>query len=153
MPEERNYPEIAKRYARDVVAGRIPAGLSIRQQAQRFLEELKASRKKAFPFRFDEGKASRVCKFIERLPHTKGKWARAATPTIDLEPWQIWILVCTFGWLRKRDGLRRFRVLFVIVPRKNGKSALSAGVALYMFCADDEFGAEVYSGATNEKQA
>jgi phage terminase large subunit-like protein len=44
-------------------------------------------------------------------------------------------------------------VLFVVVPRKNGKSALSAGIALYMLCADGEFGAEVYSGATNEKQA
>src|SRR5438067_454298 len=51
------------------------------------------------------------------------------------------------------SGLRRFRVLFVIVPRKNGKSALSAGIGLYMLCADDEFGAEVYSGATSEKQA
>jgi phage terminase large subunit-like protein len=39
------------------------------------------------------------------------------------------------------------------VPRKNGKSALSAGIGLYMLCADGEFGAEVYSGATNEKQA
>jgi phage terminase large subunit-like protein len=44
-------------------------------------------------------------------------------------------------------------VLFVVVPRKNGKSALTAGIGLYMFCADNEAGAEVYSGATNEKQA
>jgi phage terminase large subunit-like protein len=94
----------------------------------------------------------RVCRFIEKLPHTKGKWARAKE-TIRLEPWQIWILCCTFGWLRKTTGLRRFRVLFVVVPRKNGKSALSAGIGLYMLCADGEFGAEVYSGATNEKQA
>jgi phage terminase large subunit-like protein len=86
------------------------------------------------------------------LPHTKGKWARSKD-TIRLEPWQIWILCCTFGWLRKASGLRRFRVLFVVVPRKNGKSALSAGIGLYMLCADGEFGAEVYSGATNEKQA
>jgi phage terminase large subunit-like protein len=53
----------------------------------------------------------------------------------------------------KASGLRRFRVLFVVVPRKNGKSALSAGIGLYMLCADGEFGAEVYSGATSEKQA
>ncbi len=30
---------------------------------------------------------------------------------------------------------------------------MSAGVGLYMFACDDEFGAEVYSGATTEKQA
>lgn len=150
--EERNYAAIAKGYARDVVAGKVLAGKSIRLQCQRFIDELKREKSKGFPFRFDAGKAARVCRFIERLPHSKGKWARAKE-TLRLEPWQIWILCCAFGWLRKRDGLRRFRVLTVIVPRKNGKSALSAGIGLYMLCADGEFGAEVYSGATNEKQA
>lgn len=149
---DRDYPAIAQRYAREVTRGKIPACKSIRLQCQRFLDELKAQRSKEFPHRFDADQASRVCKFIERLPHSKGKWARSKE-TIRLEPWQIWILCCTFGWLRKRDGLRRFRVLFVVVPRKNGKSALSAGIGLYMLCADNEFGAEVYSGATNEKQA
>lgn len=150
--EARPYAAIAEQYARDVTKGTIPACQSIRLQAKRFLDELKAQKGKAFPYRFDVDKAARVCRFIERLPHTKGKWARSKD-TIRLEPWQIWILACTFGWLRKADGLRRFRRLFVVVPRKNGKSALSAGVGLYMLCADGEFGAEVYSGATNEKQA
>lgn len=150
--EDRPYVEIAKGYARDVTSGKVLAGRSIRLQCRRFLAELKIEKKKDFPFRFDVEKASRVCRFIERLPHSKGKWARAKE-RLRLEPWQIWILVCTFGWLHKRDGLRRFRVLTVVVPRKNGKSALAAGIALYMLCADGEFGAEVYSGATNEKQA
>lgn len=150
--EQRDYPAIAEGYARDVVAGSIPACKSIRLQCKRFLSELKAQKRKDFPFRFDPEKAGRVCKFIERLPHSKGKWARAKE-TLRLEPWQVWILACTFGWLFKETGLRRFRQLFVVVPRKNGKSALSAGIGLYMFCADGEFGAEVYSGATNEKQA
>lgn len=150
--DTRDYAAFARQYAADVVKGRIPACKSIYLQAARFLDELKRQKGKDFPFRFDEDKAARVCRFIERLPHSKGKWARSKE-TIRLEPWQIWVLACTFGWLRKRDGLRRFRVLFVIVPRKNGKSALAAGIALYMLCADGEFGAEVYSGATNEKQA
>lgn len=150
--EARNYAAIAKGYARDVISGKIPAGKSIRLQCQRFIDELKLEKAKAFPYRFDVDKAARICRFIERLPHSKGKWARAKE-TLRLEPWQIWILACSFGWLRKRDGLRRFRVLTVVVPRKNGKSALAAGIGLYMFCADGEFGAEVYSGATNEKQA
>ena len=149
---ERDYVEIAKQYARDVGTGKIIAGKTLRLQCARFLEELKQQRKRAFPFRLDREKAERVCKFIELLPHTKGKWAREKR-TLVLEPWQIWILVVTFGWLRKADGLRRFRILTVVVPRKNGKSALAAGIGLYMLCADGEHGAEVYSGATNEKQA
>ena len=150
--ESRDFTAIARQYASDVVQSAIPACKSIRLQCQRFLDELGRQPEEDFPHRFDEEKAARVCKFIERLPHSKGKWARKRE-CLRLEPWQIWILACTFGWLRKRDGLRRFRVLFVVVPRKNGKSALSAGIGLYMLCADGEFGAEVYSGATNEKQA
>lgn len=150
--EARPYVEIALGYARDVVSGKIPACKSIRLQAQRFLDELPREAEADFPFRFDRDKGARICRFIENLPHSKGKWA-AKKQTLRLEPWQVWILVCTFGWLRKGDGTRRFRVLFVVVPRKNGKSALSAGIGLYMLCADGEYGAEVYSGATNEKQA
>ena len=152
--EGRDYSAIARQYAGDVTKGSVSACKSIRLQCQRFLDELKAQKGKAFPYRFDEAKAARVCKFIERLPHSKGKWARSGT--IRLEPWQVWILCCAFGWLHKagnRAGTRRFRVLFIVVPRKNGKSALSAGIGLYMLCADGEYGAEVYSGATNEKQA
>lgn len=148
----RDHVAIATQYARDVDRGRIPAGVVVRQQCRRFLDELKTSRRREFPFRFDAEKAARPCRFIEKLPHSKGRWA-AKKETIRLEPWQVWILCATFGWVGKADGLRRFRRLFLVVPRKNGKSAISAGIGLYMLCADGEFGAEVYSGATNEKQA
>ena len=151
----RDYPAIARKYAADVVAGRIPAGKQIRLQCQRFLDELKRSRTKDFPFRFDPEKASRPCRFIEKLPHTKGEWARLKKRLV-LEPWQIWNICVVFGWLHKagtEKGLRRFRRWLLVVPRKNGKSAIAAGVGLFMLCADGEFGAEVYSGATNDKQA
>lgn len=148
----RNYAEIAQQYAEDIVGGAIPACKSIRLQCQRFLDELERQDDDGFPFVFDAGKAARVCGFIECLPHTKAKWARSKE-SIRLEPWQVWILSCAFGWLRKKDKLRRYRVLYMMVPRKNGKSVIAAGIGLYMFCMDGEFGAEVYSGATTETQA
>ncbi len=55
--------------------------------------------------------------------------------------------------MRKADGLRRFREIYAEIPRKSGKSVLGACLGLYMFAADGEPGAEVYSGATSEKQA
>ncbi|WP_454599113.1 terminase large subunit [Qipengyuania sp. SM2507] len=152
---ERDYVAIAKGYARDVNRGKIPAGKTVRLQCARFLDEIGQQKRKDFPFKLDAKKAARVCQFIEFLPHTKGKWAREKR-TLILEPWQIWIMVVTFGWLHKageQKGLRRFRVLFIVVPRKNGKSVIAAGIGLYMLSADGEHGAEVYSGATNEKQA
>ncbi len=151
----RDYLAIARKYAADIVAGRIPAGKQIRLQCQRFLDELKLSRTKVFPFRFDEDRASRPCRFIEKLPHTKGEWAQQKK-RLTLEPWQIWNICVVFGWLHKagtQKDKRRFRRWLLVVPRKNGKSAIASGLGLYMLCADDEFGAEVYSGATNEKQA
>ncbi|EFK3632052.1 hypothetical protein A8343_002309 [Escherichia coli] len=72
---------------------------------------------------------------------------------ITLEPWQLFVVCCAFGWVNKGSRLRRFREVYTEIPRKNGKSAISAGVALYCFACDNEFGAEVYSGATTEKQA
>lgn len=55
--------------------------------------------------------------------------------------------------MKKKSGLRRFRESYWEVPRKNGKSVIAAAVGIGMFVADNEFGAEIYSGATTEKQA
>nr|WP_183982935.1 terminase TerL endonuclease subunit [Sphingomonas jinjuensis] len=151
----RDYPAIARQYAADVVSGKILAGKQIRLQCKRFLAELVTAAGDEFPYRFDEARASRPCRFIELLPHTKGPWARQKKKLV-LQPWQIWNICVVFGWLHKagtQQGTRRFRRWMLVVPRKNGKSAIASGIALYMLCADDEFGAEVYSGATNEKQA
>lgn len=142
----------ATKYAKDVVAGKIPNCKWVVLACKKHLDELKESKKKEFLYRFDEAAAIKVCKFVSLLPHTKGKWAQKKE-LITLEPWQVFILCCLFGWKRKKDGLRRFRDAYIKIPRKNGKSILAAGIALYMFCLDNEFGAEVYSGATTEKQA
>ena len=90
--------------------------------------------------------------FIEKLPHIKGEWAKAGG-RIVLQPWQIFILTTVFGWVHRETGLRRFRIVYIEVPRKNGKSTFSAGVGIYCTCADGEEGAEVYSAATTSDQA
>jgi len=147
-----SHVERANAYARDVVAGTIPACKWIRLAAKRHLDDLERQADPDFPYRFDEAAAEKPCRFVELLPHTKGKWARQGLK-LRLEAWQSFKTVCLFGWRRKSDGLRRFRKVFLLIPRKNAKSTWAAGIALYMFCADGEYGSEVYSGATSEKQA
>lgn len=142
----------AVRYAEAVVDGSISAGQWIVKACRRFLDDLAWQDDEDFAFFFDADAAEHACNFIEALPHTKGRWA-ARGERIRLEPWQSFFVANAFGWLRKSDDLRRFRRVVLIVPRKNGKSALAAGIGLYIFAADGDFGAEVYSGATNEKQA
>lgn len=148
------YPlvEKANQFARRVVAGKIPACRYVKLACQRHLDDLVASRKASFKYRFDASKAERKLRLIQLMPHTKGEWA-FKRQLVTLEPWQLFGLACTFGWVRKISGLRRFRISYWEVPRKNGKSVVAAGVGISMFVLDDEFGAEVYSGATTEKQA
>jgi phage terminase large subunit-like protein len=139
-------------YAKAVDAGVIPAGKFVVAACRRFLADRE---RKGWKYRFDSVAAERVCKFIELLPHVKGHWAQprpGQSTLIRLEPWQCFLLVNVFGWLRP-DGTRRFREAYLEVPRKNGKSLIAASIGLYMLCADRERGAEVYSGATSEKQA
>lgn len=152
MSAKRDYVKVARDYAKDVVAGRILACRYVRLACQRFLDDLKAQRSKTFPFRLDEKAANKACAFIELLPHVKGKWARERQ-RIRLEGWQCFIEVNVFGWKRKRDGLRRYRRAYIEVPRKNSKSTTTAANGVYMLVEDNEHGAEVYSGATTEKQA
>lgn len=149
-----SYPNVnaANKYARDVVSGRIDAGKEVKQACKRHLDDLKKSETRAFKYKFCRDTAEQVCEFVQLLPHTKGKWARERE-RIKLEPWQKFIFSCVFGWLHKKTGYRRFTEAYCEIPRKNGKSVIAAGVGLYMLCADGEFGAEVYCGATTEKQA
>ncbi|MGH9419659.1 MAG: terminase large subunit domain-containing protein, partial [Thermoanaerobaculia bacterium] len=101
-------------------------------------------------FYFDQAAGERVVIFIERYcKHHKAEWA--GQPLL-LEEWQKKILVIAFGWMRA-DGTRRFRTVYIEIPRKNGKSELAGGVGLYLLVADGEHGAEIYSVATKKDQA
>ena len=148
------YPnvDIANKWAKQVVAGKVPACKWVVLACQRHLDDLKKSKSRDYLYKFEPKLAEKKILFVELLPHTKGEWALKRMK-IQLEPWQKFGIAVTFGWVRKKDGYRRFRESYWEVPRKNGKSAIAAGVALNMFANDGEFGSEVYSGATTEKQA
>lgn len=150
-----DYPHVdmAKAYVADVLEGRVRACLQIRQACDRFRKDLaRENDNPEWPYFFDPAAGEKVCKFVSLLPHVKGRWA-AKRELLTLSPWQAWIVVSVWGWMRKDTGKRRFRNAMVVVPRKSGKSALSAALGLFMLCADGEQGAEIYSGATSERQA
>lgn len=144
--------ELVNDYAEAVTRGDVVVGELVRLACQRHLDDLEKSKQKTYPYAFDVEKAARAINFVELMPHTKGKWAAKGQKLI-LEPWQRFIIGCIFGWVKKSDGNRRFREAYIEVPRKNGKSVLAAAVGLYCFVADGEYGAEVYSGATTERQS
>jgi phage terminase large subunit-like protein len=141
--------ELAIAYAKGVTAGTIPAGRYVQLACQRFLDDLK---RKRWRYEYRPDLADRAVRFQEMMPHVKGKWA-AKQERLVYEPWQCFAECNLFGWVDRKTGLRRFRESYEEVPRKNAKSTRLAARGLYLFAADGEAGAEVYSGATTEKQA
>lgn len=140
----------SERYVRDVNSGKIPACKWVKLACERHVRDIASSSTKDYPYEFNAEKAQVACELLELLTHTKGEWAK--TPIV-LELWQKFIICSLFGWVKKSDGFRRFRKARLYVPRKNGKSIFDAAIGLLMLCMDDEPGAEVYCGATSEKQA
>ena len=127
--------------------GEIPACRRIKAVYARLAAEAEAPGK----YVFDEAKASRPIDFIERFcRHSKGEWAGKS---VRLELFQKAFIQALYGFVDAQTGLRRYREAFFLVGRKNGKSTLLAGLALYMLIADGEGGAEVYSTATKYAQA
>lgn len=99
---------------------------------------------------FDSELADRAQIFFEHyINHSQGRWAGQP---FRLAPWQVRLVRRLFGWCRP-DGTRRYRRLLLWVPRKNGKSTLAAGIALFLLFADGEAGAQVYAAAGNKEQA
>jgi phage terminase large subunit-like protein len=94
-------------------------------------------------------KALRVKTFIKNLTFSKGTWA--GKPFVIL-PWQEELIDKLFGTLRP-DGLRQYRTAYLEIPKKNGKSELSAAIALYMLCSDEEGSPEVFLAASDREQA
>jgi phage terminase large subunit-like protein len=101
-------------------------------------------------FYFSDEHASRAVRFFaKQLRFVEG--ARAGKP-FALELWQEKIVRDVFGWLRP-DGTRRYRTAYIEIPRKNGKSSLCAGLALYLLLCDNEASPQVYSAAGDRGQA
>lgn len=96
-----------------------------------------------------------VAFFAELLVHPAGALANTR---FELAPWQEHeIIRPLFGeviWSQQWNRyVRRYTRATVVMARKNGKSALLSGIALYMLCADGEESAEVYGAAANTRQA
>lgn len=104
---------------------------------------------------FDPEAVDAVIGAFSVLRHTKGRWA--GQPLIP-DPWQIaYFLAPVFGWVKWSSDANKYvrvvRTAYMDVPRKNGKSTLSGGIAVYLTGADGEPGAEVVAAASTKDQA
>jgi phage terminase large subunit-like protein len=147
LSDALNYAEIADRYVAGVQDGSILVCRTVRLTIERHVRDLAASVDPAYPFYFDPAAGTKVCKLFSIL--RPSKWP---TP-LELQPWQVAMVLLLYGWKRRTDHTRRFRIAFIMLPRKTGKSALLSGFCLNALMSDGERGAEVYSFALVEEQA
>ncbi|MEU8196350.1 terminase TerL endonuclease subunit [Microbispora amethystogenes] len=108
---------------------------------------------------FDVARVRKALNALAAFRHTKGRWAGLPFRLGQgLAPWQVvWVIAPVFGWVYFDDEVeavvRVIRAVWVEVPRKNGKSTISSGIANVLLLADGEIGAEVYAAAGSLEQA
>ena len=138
---------IGVQYAQDVVKGNIEVCNNIKLACQRFLNFMED---KHWEYEFFPEYVEHVLDFVSLLKHTKGP--DAGKPII-LEPFQVLLICGIYGFRHKKDHEKRMTTdVIVFIPRKAGKSTLTAVIGLYEL-AFNEAGAEVFTLATNREQA
>lgn len=146
------FPNVAEalQYVRDVLTTRIPACQWVRLACERHDRDMARIDSEHFPYTFDAPKAERALRAIQMFRHIRGE---KAGKRFRFAPWQKFLVGSMFGWVNATTRLRRFRYVFLAVPRGNGKSSLAATIALFMLALDGEGGAEIYAAAVTRDQA
>ncbi len=151
MPPKPKPPadDPATAYARAVISGKVAAGKLVKQACERHLRDLDRQGTEGFPFVWEPWRGRNFTKFCGMLRQYTGEWAGQP---LTLAPFQEFVTWSIFAWV-DADGMRRFKTAVVRVPRKNGKTTLSAGIALYLLALDNEPGAQIFAAATKQDQA
>lgn len=133
-------------YVNNVLSGNETACEAIRLACQRFKDWFSRDE-----YWFDNEKVNKVIDFISHLKHFEDIWA--GQPFILL-PWQKWVIANIFGWYRADDHDKRIiRNVFLLISRKNGKTALAAAIMLASLIVDGVSGAECYLMANSRDQS
>ena len=155
------FEDKALEYCNSVLSGKIPACEYVKMTCRRHISDLSKQDDPDYPYTFnpvlwDDKKqkyyrpGERRCAFSESLVHVRGAWRGQF---MKLSPHQIFKQASVWGWVKKENDKRRFGLVYDETPRKNGKSTELATGALYALTEDNEPAAEIFSGATTEKQA
>ena len=122
-------------YAKQVTQGRLRAQCCKYEilACQRHLDDLKRQGTDGFPYVFDTTRADRIIRWFGQCIQIRG--VDAGKP-IELEPWQVFDLGCTYGWVHRETGARRFTHTYNKRARGNYKSTEKSGQGLYHMCGD-----------------
>lgn len=145
-------------YAEDCVNDRISSGKKHKWACLRFIEDCKKEAAKnvlkdTWAYYWNEAEAEAIVEWFALLRHSKGD---LAGQPITLTLWQKFNLCQLYGWRELKTGYKRFKQSFIEVGRKNAKSQMEAGVALYEIsvCATkNQENYEYYTAGTKREQS
>lgn len=137
--------EVWDKYAEDAAGGRLVVCKYVAQAAARYL-----SMRDGDVYEYRPAAVRRVLDFFALLKHYLG--SHAGKPFL-LEPWQQFMVAAMYGLYHKGTAERVVKSAYVEMARKQGKTALAAGLSLYHEIADGEAAAEVYLAANSRDQA
>lgn len=106
---------------------KIKVGNKIKKAIERHQREVELSKSSNYPYIYRPEEAIPVVRFMEMLPDPKSR------KPMKLGTFQKFIIGLLYGWRKKKDNTRRFRKAYISLSRKNGKSLIVAGIALYEF--------------------
>lgn len=135
-------------YVRDVKKKKVLSCENLRRAVARFERDMKDSKSKDYPWKFDEAEADQIIEFMECLVQYEEPFTGQP---IHLEPWECFFLGQLYGWRSKATGLRRFRKAMLFMGRKQGKTTLASGLTLYELLTKP--GIQAYSLATKQEIA
>jgi phage terminase large subunit-like protein len=150
LSEPRRFVSDAIEYAQRLASEPALASYHARLAAARFVLDLDEAAHPGSRWAFDETRAMRAMLFASQMPNIRGP--EAGRP-IRLMAWQQLIYANIFGFVERSTGNRRFRQGAVFVPRGNGKTTISAPLAMYLTFGEQEGGAEGYAAAVTRDQA
>lgn len=148
--DPRQFVQDALRYARATAENPTAASLHARLACERFIRDYDAAQKPDSKWSFDHLAALKAMVFASQMPNIKGP--EAGKP-IRLMNWQKLVYANVFGFKERATGGRRFRQGIVYVPKGNGKTTISAPLAMFMTFGEGEGGAEGYAAAVTRDQA
>lgn len=134
----------ATEWAEKVVSGEIIASKKNIASAKRHLADLEVQNVLNYYWSPKEG--NKAIRFIEMLPDPKtGK-------PMPLMLFQKYIIQSIFGW-QDSKGNRRFTKVYISTARKQGKSLINSGIALYELLFGKNEGREIYIASLTLSQA
>lgn len=150
---EKGYVEGKKYIVEDgkykTIKVKIKVGNKIKKAIERHQKEVELSKSSSYPYIYRPEEAIPVVRFMEMLPDPKSR------KPMKLATFQKFIIGLLYGWRKKKDNTRRFRKAYISLSRKNGKSLIVAGIALYefLFGKNPVASRQVVAAANTKEQA